>query len=407
MKNIKEFKKLIKEKQYYDAHEVLEEIWFPIRKTKTNYCLVLKGFINGAVSLELFKRGKIEQSKKVHQNYLKYTKDSMINMLEDSYKWEELKIFMDNEFLVIKEQNMKNIITSIDLGSNSFRVLKYDCISKTSIKEFETTVGTADGLSKSGDISQYALSRIITAIKTSIDIVDYNPKEAIAVTTQALRVANNSKKILKSINLQTGVDFKIIDGQTEAKLTLLAMQYALKREKLKDDNFILLDIGGGSTELIFYQNNKSIIKSFSYGIVTLSQSKNIENDFKKFEDEVLEFISSSNIDINNFIFLSTAGTPTTVAALKQGLNYETYDKTIVNGTTLSLKEVKDIELKLNSFSKDELIKEVGTGREDYINTGMLIYQLFFKTLNKEISIVFDDGLREGVAIDCCIKKDIF
>ena len=407
MKNIKEFKKLIKEKQYYDAHEVLEEIWFPIRKTKTNYCLVLKGFINGAVSLELFKRGKIEQSKKVHQNYLKYTKDSMINMLEDSYKWEELKIFMDNEFLVIKEQNMKNIITSIDLGSNSFRVLKYDCISKTSIKEFETTVGTADGLSKSGDISQDALSRIITAIKTSIDIVDYNPKEAIAVTTQALRVANNSKKILKSINLQTGVDFKIIDGQTEAKLTLLAMQYALKREKLKDDNFILLDIGGGSTELIFYQNNKSIIKSFSYGIVTLSQSKNIENDFKKFEDEVLEFISSSNIDINNSIFLSTAGTPTTVAALKQGLNYETYDKTIVNGTTLTLKEVKDIQLKLNSFSKDELIKEVGTGREDYINTGMLIYQLFFKTLNKEISIVFDDGLREGVAIDCCIKKDIF
>jgi len=407
MKNIKEFKKLIKEKQYYDAHEVLEEIWFPIRKTKTNYCLVLKGFINGAVSLELFKRGKIEQSKKIHQNYLKYTKDSMINMLEDSYKWEELKIFMDNEFLVIKEQNMKNIITSIDLGSNSFRVLKYDCISKTSIKEFETTVGTADGLSKSGDISQYALSRIITAIKTSIDIVDYNPKEAIAVTTQALRVANNSKEILKSINLQTGVDFKIIDGQTEAKLTLLAMQYALKREKLKDDNFILLDIGGGSTELIFYKNNKSIIKSFSYGIVTLSQSKNIENDFKKFEDEVLEFISSSNIDINNSIFLSTAGTPTTVAALKQGLNYETYDKTIVNGTTLTLKEVKDIQLKLNSFSKDELIKEVGTGREDYINTGMLIYQLFFKTLNKKISIVFDDGLREGVAIDCCIKKAIF
>ena len=299
---------------------------------------------------------------------------------------------------------MHNIITSIDLGSNSFRVLKYDCISKKSLGEFETTVGTADGLSQNGDISNEALNRIVDAIKKSIEIVDYIPSKAIAVTTQALRVANNSKEILKSIVQQTGVEFKIIDGDTEAKLTLLAMQHALKRESLKDDDFVLLDIGGGSTELIFYQNGLSTIKSFPYGIVTLSQSTNQKEDFIKFENEVLEFIKISSIDISNSIFLSTAGTPTTVAALKQGLNYETYDKTIVNGTTLSLDEVKNIQKKLNSFSKNELIKEVGTGREDYINTGMLIYQLFFKTLNKNISIVFDDGLREGVALDCCIKK---
>lgn len=98
MKEIKKFKTLIEKKEYYDAHEALEELWFPIRKTKTNYCLVLKGFINGAVSLELLKRGKIEQSEKVLQNYIKYTKDYMINSLEDNYKWEELKIFMDRIF---------------------------------------------------------------------------------------------------------------------------------------------------------------------------------------------------------------------------------------------------------------------------------------------------------------------
>jgi exopolyphosphatase/guanosine-5'-triphosphate,3'-diphosphate pyrophosphatase len=299
---------------------------------------------------------------------------------------------------------LENYVTSIDLGSNSFRVLKYDCQSGQTIGEYEQTVGTADGLSKTGKISDEALVRIIKAIKKSIDHVSYDPTKAVAVTTQALRVASNSKEIIETIKKETGVFFSIIDGEKEANLTLLAMQYALKREKLKDDNFILLDIGGGSTELIFFQKEKSFIKSFSYGIVTLSQSENQKNDFVAFEKEVKQFIKESGFFIENSLFLSTAGTPTTVAALKHGLNYKTYDKKIVNGTTLSLEEVKKIQEKLNSLSKDELIFSVGTGREDYINTGMLIYQLFFTVLNKNISIVFDDGLREGVAIDFCQTK---
>ena len=111
--------------------------------------------------------------------------------------------------------NLQNIVTSIDLGSNSFRVLKYDCTLQKSIAEFDTTVGTANGLSQTGDISNEALLRIINAINTSIEIVDYDPKSAVAVTTQALRIANNSKEILEKIKSQTGIDFKIIDGKRE------------------------------------------------------------------------------------------------------------------------------------------------------------------------------------------------
>lgn len=297
----------------------------------------------------------------------------------------------------------KNIV-SIDLGSNSFRVLKCECETFNTIAEYEQTVGTADGLSKTGYISKEAVQRIIKAINKSINKVSYDPKQAVAVTTQALRVANNSKEVLLTIKENTGVEFNIIDGEKEANLTLLAMKYALKREQLKDDDFVLLDIGGGSTELIFFKDGKTSIKSFSYGIVTLSQSTKQDDDFKRFENEVLEFIDKNGFDLSNSVFLSTAGTPTTVAALKHGLNYETYDKTVVNGTTLFIDEVKAIQEKLNSFSKDELITSVGTGREDYINTGMLIYALFFKVLNKKFSIVFDDGLREGVAIESCLKK---
>jgi len=304
----------------------------------------------------------------------------------------------------LSNKNFNKSITSIDLGSNSFRVLKFDCKKRQSLAEFDTTVGTADGLSQTGKISDEALQRIINAIKKSIEVVDYNPKEAVAVTTQALRIANNSQEILKKIKSETGIDFKIIDGKTEGELSLLSIQNALQREKLRDDDFVLIDIGGGSTELIIYQNGKSHIKSFSFGIVTLSQSLKQEKDLQIFENEILDFIENSKYDISKSIFISTAGTPTIIAALKHGLDDANYDKHIVNGTILTANEVSSIQNNLQTISKDELIRKVGTGREDFINTGMNIYKLFFKTLKKEFSIVFDDGLREGVALNSCMDR---
>lgn len=295
-----------------------------------------------------------------------------------------------------------SIITSIDLGSNSFRVLSYNCETNSSVAEFEKTVGTADGLSLSGKISKEALKRVVDAIKESIDSLKYDPNSAIAVTTQAMRVASNSIEILKDIQTHTGVNFKIIDGEKEAELTLLAMQYALKRENIDSDKFILLDIGGGSTELIIYNKSDINIKSFGFGIVTLTQSKDKQKDLDSFEKDILKFIEG--YDFTEFNFVATAGTPTTIAALKHGLEYDTYDKQIVNGTVLCKEDIETLQKELNLLSKEQLIKKVGSGRDDYIDTGVEIFKIFYKTLQKENAIVFDDGLREGVAIDHCINS---
>jgi len=62
----------IDEKRYYDAHEALEEIWFPRRFEDDNEVKLLKGFINASVSFELIKRGREKPSKKAWRNYLKY-----------------------------------------------------------------------------------------------------------------------------------------------------------------------------------------------------------------------------------------------------------------------------------------------------------------------------------------------
>jgi hypothetical protein len=60
------------EQRYFEAHEILEELWFPRRFENNNEIKLLKGFINAAVSFELERKGRVEASKKVWGNYIKY-----------------------------------------------------------------------------------------------------------------------------------------------------------------------------------------------------------------------------------------------------------------------------------------------------------------------------------------------
>jgi len=89
---INEYKHLILEHKFYQAHEALEEFWFPRRKQKDDLTLIVKGFINAAVAFELKKRGREENAKRVWQTYIKYSKliDSNDNKLIN------LKIFINN-----------------------------------------------------------------------------------------------------------------------------------------------------------------------------------------------------------------------------------------------------------------------------------------------------------------------
>ena len=298
------------------------------------------------------------------------------------------------------------MIFSIDLGSNSFRVLEYDCATHTILNQFETVVGTADGLTKTGKISNEALQRIINAITLAKEKFNFDPTQVQAVTTAAMRNATNSQEILNSIQSQTGVHFKIIQGDEEARLTLLAMQYALKREKIDSSRFILVDIGGGSTEIMISDQGTNTMKSFDLGIITLTQALNKEKAFEIFSNDVQKYIQSLKIDPNEFQLIATAGTPTTIAALKHGLNYSTYDSKIINGTQVNLEDLDFYKKLLLSLNQEEANALVGTGRHDYMEAGIDIFKKIYQILSKSHSIVFDDGLREGVAINYCLKNSL-
>ena len=72
IKHINRFKKLLEKELYFEAHEALEEFWFPNRFNKTDEILLIKGFINAAVSFELKKRGRYKASLKPFSTFEKY-----------------------------------------------------------------------------------------------------------------------------------------------------------------------------------------------------------------------------------------------------------------------------------------------------------------------------------------------
>jgi len=231
-------------------------------------------------------------------------------------------------------------------------------------------------------------------------------EEIVAVATAALRIASNSKKVLKIIKKETGIDFEVISGTEEANYTAFAVSERLKKLKLQNEDFILLDLGGGSSEIYIKKKQRSFIKSFPLGIVTFTQKYNSISDAKEsLENETKEIRRFIDDIYGHFskpkLFVSTAGTATTLASFYQGIDYKHYKHTKVTGSTLSIKEITQAQDKLLSMDDKERDRWVGVGRSDFIISGILILLKILKITEFDDMIVIDDGLREGIAIDKC------
>ncbi len=296
---------------------------------------------------------------------------------------------------------------AIDLGSNTLRVVKLDCKSGKYSAVYEKIVKTADGLATHGYINDEAISRVISAINEAKEKIDFISDGVKAVTTEAVRRATNSDDVLFQIKKETGVSFEIISGDEEARLTLLAVKHRLSKLQYASDSFVLVDIGGGSTELIFHYENETVSKSFPVGIVTIAQSyetlENIQTALPKEMFEMQMFcaeVYATKGKVNSFV--ATAGTPTTVAAMKLGQTYATYDAQKINGTSLDIKELGFYLKKLLALPFEEREIAVGTGRSDLIAAGILIFNQLYSLVEFDTCVVIDDGLREGVALEECL-----
>lgn len=296
---------------------------------------------------------------------------------------------------------------AIDLGSNTIRFLQIDCATQKVIYESQRVVRTAENLVHTGVISIDAQNRIIDAVLEAKKDIDFSIDKVKAVTTQAMRVATNASEILNEIYAKTNVTFEIIDGDLEAKLTIRAVQNRLLAlDIMPKSGFAMIDIGGASTEVAFVNNNHTIARSFPIGIVTLAESF---DNVDKLRKQLPEKLSDIKVFVNKYnndsgILVATAGTPTTVAAMKIGLDFENYDRDKVNGTILNEIEINTQLENLLEMNDEMRLKSVGSGRSDLIATGIVLFLELIKILDFKECVVVDDGLREGVAMAGCSES---
>lgn len=292
-----------------------------------------------------------------------------------------------------------------DLGSNTLRIVKLDCQSKARILAFERIVRTAKDLHITGKIGEQAKENIFNALTEASRLFDFKHERCFCVTTEAMRVASNAQEILDEIEATFGLTFRIITGKEEAFLTSLAIENALKREGFDPTIYALFDLGGGSTELTFCKNGDKQSHSFPFGIINVAEryKTDLEQNIASIVDSIDPFIQKQNSTIpSNFLQLvTTAGTPTTVAAFLEGLDYNHYDANVVNGKVLHINDFEDAYTCLTTMDLDEAERYTGTNRRDLVMVGILIVKAIMRKLGFETCIVIDDGLREGVVLEQC------
>jgi len=294
------------------------------------------------------------------------------------------------------------------LGSNTIRIVQIDCNTLEKKAEFEKIIKTADKLVETNEISDEAINRIIEAINEAKKIIDFNDKVK-AVATEALRRAKNKEEVIKKIKEATGIEFEIISSEEEARYTALAVFKCLEKKcNLDARSFLLVDIGGGSTEIILKHKDIIVSKSYKVGIVTLTQKYKttdaIKIAAKKEVAKMKDFIEMLFMTYKKpKIFTASSGTPTSLAALKLGMKYSTYDPEKINCTKVTLEDIDywmEKLLKMEMKKREEL---VGVGRGDLIVSGLMIFREIFKLTKYKECIVCDDGVREGVAFAGCIE----
>lgn len=305
-------------------------------------------------------------------------------------------------------------IGCIDIGTNSVRYLAAESGSSGSPKIIARGLKTprlGEGLTGTGMLSEKAIDRTIrdlTRIKN--ELTSQGVSEFRCVGTEALRLADNGDTFIRRAG-EIGLKITILTGEEEARLIYAG---ALDSLKLSTGNNILVDIGGGSTEIIIPREGKAPhFVSLPLGCVRLKElfSPLNHNRMRKYcrkklgldlalwvnaektrPDQGLTHNARSDPDF----MVGLGGTFTTLAAIHLGLRE--YDGDQIHGLVLTGKEIEGITKMLNRGDPKKLKKVPGLepSRADIIIPGIIIVQAVMEHFGFNRVIISDRGLLRGM-----------
>ncbi len=296
-------------------------------------------------------------------------------------------------------ENLK--VAAIDVGTNTIRCLiaVHSGGRLYPLEIHSGIVRLGGGLRKSGNLSVRGTAGALDLFRSfSEAIFKSGVSKAWAVATSAVRDAAAPDQFLNAAHESLGFPLDVVSGEEEARLTAEGVQGGVGRI----DEGVIIDIGGGSTEVIRMGDGNMIWwKSLPEGVVYLTEQYVASDppgpeEISGMRARIRELIAP--LEPCGGIVAGTAGTPTTLAALD--LSIDEYDSTLINGHVLSTGRIQELRDTLLSRTSRQRLELAGMerGREDLIVTGTIILEEFLRHWGFSELLVSDWGLLEGVAI---------
>jgi exopolyphosphatase/guanosine-5'-triphosphate,3'-diphosphate pyrophosphatase len=299
------------------------------------------------------------------------------------------------------ENNMVKI-AALDLGSNSTRLLIADVSGEkfNTLERLHVVTKMAEGLEENGFISDEARKRVIKTLKVFLKLIKkHEVVEVFAVGTAAMRDSTNTNEVVDEIRKKLDIEVEVITGQQEGIITSLGVHHFMDNLK----NYLIVDIGGRSTEFIYENNNKVISHSLDLGVVTLTEKYFSELpanrvNILKAEQEVTEEISNLKIS-NSKLLIGVSGTATSLGAIH--LKQNKFDEDAIHNIEISRLELTNIKNKIQDFSEAEIITKfngVDPKRAKTITSGIVILENIMKRYENSSIIISKNDILEGLIL---------
>lgn len=302
-------------------------------------------------------------------------------------------------------------VAAIDCGTNSIRLLIADLVDNKLVDVVRTMiiVRLGEGVDQTREFSQAALSRTFAAVDVFAGLIkEHQPDSVRFVATSASRDVSNRAEFFTGVQQRLGFEPTVISGDEEARLSFLGATAGLT--ELPDaptPPYLVIDIGGGSTEFVVGEVAPIAAISTDVGCVRMTE-RHFHSDPPSEQQ-----IADATSDIDAAISLAAgavpidtvksliglAGSVTTIAAL--ALKLETYDPQKIHGSRISAAQVHEITQQLLHMPREQRAKlgPMHEGRVDVIGGGALVLDRIMQATRLAEVVVSERDILDGIAFD--------
>jgi exopolyphosphatase/guanosine-5'-triphosphate,3'-diphosphate pyrophosphatase len=311
--------------------------------------------------------------------------------------------------------SQERILAAIDVGTNSIHMvvvhIQPSLPAFTIIARHKDTVRLGYRDPKTGYLTPEAIERAMTALRNCQDLaVSFNAEQITAVATSAVRESPNGRKFLKDVEAELGLRINLISGQEEARRIYLGVLSGMELEGLPH---VVIDIGGGSTELILGDGREPrFLSSTKVGAVRLTEEfvhtdpiSNQEMQYLRayvrgMLERPVEQLRSQLAKGEVLRMLGTSGTIECLAEISAKADLGSVPSPL-NGFSFSRKSLEKIVEHLASLDcKDrEDVPGVSEKRAEIIVPGAVVLLEAMKMLDLEEITICEYALREGMIVD--------